>query len=508
MKKHYYGLFPLTLLFILINCTMQEETNFGIFTHSRDVGNLKHKGKTVYEPSTGKYFISASGTNMWHDTDEFHIVWTKVRGDFILYSNVAFQGEGVDDLRKAGLIIRKSLDTSSPYISAAYHGDGLVSMQYRLKDGGPTEEIRHSESFASILQLERTGNKILVQACRSGDPLAKTGVLEPYWLENEFYVGLFVCSHNADVVETAVFSNTRLTIPVGEGFIPYRDFAGSRVEILEVETGLRKVVYETHDNLEAPNWSPDGKYLILNGRGLLYRVYIDSGVKEQINTDFATSLNNDHGISPDGTQLVISHHVDDLPPDQNSIIFTLPIEGGTPVRVTEKGPSYWHGWSPDGRYLIYTAHRNGQWDIFRIPVDGGEEVQLTNSPGLDDGSEYSYDGKYIWFNSERTGSMEIWRMNADGSQPTQITNDEYQNWFPHPSPDDSQIVFLSYLPDVAPGDHPYYKHVMLRIMDTVTFEPRVIAHLYGGQGTINVPSWSPDGKKVAFVSNTLPDLPE
>jgi TolB protein len=503
MKKARKGLFPLIFCFILIQCTMQENTSHGIFSHSTDIGAAKHKGEASWDSITEQYTLSGSGTNMWNDTDEFHFVWKKVKGDIILYSMVEFLGAGVDDHRKAGLIIRKTLDPSSSYVSAAYHGDGLVSMQYRTEDGGPTDEIRNTDGFTNILQLERTGKTIKMLACRPGDPLAKTGEIEIHWPDDEYYVGLFVCSHNADVLERAVFSNTRLSIPVGEGFTPYRDFAGSRVEILDVETGLRKVVYETPDNLEAPNWSPDGSYLILNGRGLLYRVYIDTGVKEQINTDFATSLNNDHGISPDGTQLVISHHVDDLPPGQNSILFTLPIEGGTPTRVTDKGPSYWHGWSPDGKYLIYTGNRNSQWDIYRISVEGGEEVQLTNSPGLDDGSEYSYDGKHIWFNSVRTGSMEIWRMNADGSEPTQITNDEYQNWFPHPSPDDSQIIFLSYLPDVAPGDHPYYKHVMLRIMDSETFQPRVIAHLYGGQGTINVPSWSPDGRKVAFVSNSL-----
>jgi len=503
MKKTILIITMAVCCLTLIKCTMKQEPSRGTFSNSTDVGAVKHTGKTIYNPETEQYTISGSGTNMWHDSDEFHFAWTKIKGDFILYSMVEFMGEGVDDHRKAGLIIRKTLDPSSPYVSAAYHGDGLVSMQYRLQEGGHTEEIRNPESFTQILQLEKTGSSVSMQACPPGEPLTKTGEIDLDWLEDEFYIGLFVCSHNADVVETAVFSNTRLSIPVGEEFTPYRDFAGSRVEILDVETGLRKIVYETDDNLEAPNWSPDGKYLILNGRGLLYRVYIESGVKEQIDTDFATSNNNDHGISPDGTQLVISHHVDDLPPGQNSIIFTMPIEGGTPTRVTDKGPSYWHGWSPDGKYLIYTGHRNGQWDIYRIPVEGGEEVQLTNSPGLDDGSEYSYCGNYIWFNSERTGSMEIWRMNADGSEPTQITNDEYQNWFPHPSPDDSQIVFLSYMPDVAPGDHPYYKHVMLRIMDTVTYRPRVIAHLYGGQGTINVPSWSPDGKKVAFVSNSL-----
>jgi TolB protein len=339
-------------------------------------------------------------------------------------------------------------------------------------------------------------------ACKPGEPLRQTGVLELDWTEGGFYVGLFVCSHHADALETAAFRNTRLSIPAAKDFVPYRDFIGSRVEILDVTTGMRKLVYETPENLEAPNWTPDGKYLILNGRGRLYRLEIETGMIEEINTGFATSLNNDHGISPDGTRLVISHHVDDLPPGMNSIIFTLPLEGGEPRRVTPNGPSYWHGWSPDGRYLIYTANRNNQWDIYRIPVEGGEEIQLTNSPGLDDGSEYSADGQYIWFNSVRSGSMEIWRMQADGSEQTQITDDQFQNWFPHPSPNDSQIIFLSYLPDVEPADHPYYKHVMLRIMDTDSLKPRVVAHLYGGQGTINVPSWSPDGKKVAFVSNS------
>jgi Tol biopolymer transport system component len=129
-------------------------------------------------------------------------------------------------------------------------------------------------------------------------------------------------------------------------------------------------------------------------------------------------------------------------------------------------------------------------------------MRLTDAEGLDDGSQYSADGKFIWFNSARSGSMEIWRMKADGSDQVQFTSDKYQNWFPHESPDGKHIVFLSYPPDVRADDHPYYKHVMLRLMPSGGGTPTVLAHLYGGQGTINVPSWSPDSKKVAFVSNS------
>ena len=164
------------------------------------------------------------------------------------------------------------------------------------------------------------------------------------------------------------------------------------------------------------------------------------GGAELLDTGGQIHCNNDHGISPDGTQLAIS----DQTQDGKSRIYVLPIAGGTPRLVTPKAPSYWHGWSPDGKTLAYCAERNGEFDIYTIPVEGGEETRLTTAPGLDDGPDYSPDGKYIYFNSERTGRMQIWRMKPDGSEQEQITSDDYNNWFAHPSPDGRWIVFLSY----------------------------------------------------------------
>jgi TolB protein len=180
----------------------------------------------------------------------------------------------------------------------------------------------------------------------------------------------------------------------------------------------------------------------------------------------------------------------------------MPAKGGTPRRVTARSPSYLHGWSPDGKFLVYTGERGGEFDIYKISVGGGEEVRLTDAEGLDDGPEYSPDGRFIYFNSTRTGRMQLWRMRADGTGQEQLTDDEFNNWFPHPSPDGRWLVFLSFGQDVRPEEHPFYKHVYVRLMPAGGGRPRVLAYVYGGQGTINVPSWSPDGKRFAFVSNT------
>ena len=278
----------------------------------------------------------------------------------------------------------------------------------------------------------------------------------------------------------------------------------SSLEIFDLAENRRTVVYEEEDHFEAPNWSVDGAFLVFNSHGKLFRFDLDTKVKTQLNTGFADKMNNDHGISPDGKQLVISHH--DQPNVDyagshymNSRIYTLPISGGNPSPVTLNTPSFWHGWSPDGKTLAYTALRNDDFDIYTIDVTGGEEVRLTSEAGLDDGPDFSPDGRYIYYNSMKSGKMEIWRMDADGGNKLQITRDAYSNWFPHPSPDGNKVVFLSYLQDQG-SSHPPMKQVALRLLDLNDQSIRELASFTGGQGTINVPSWSPDGSQFAFVS--------
>lgn len=280
----------------------------------------------------------------------------------------------------------------------------------------------------------------------------------------------------------------------------------SRLEIYDLATGNRRVVRQDSVRFEAPNWTRDGKSLIINEKGLLYSVAVSDGKKTPINTGSATTCNNDHGLTPDGRTVIISANADNpgIPPRSN--VFTLPMSGGEPTRITAQGPSYWHGVSPNGKTLAFVGERavgpDGKldYDIYSIPIGGGTEKRLTTSPGLDDGPDYSPDGKYIYFNSYRTGTMHIWRMRADGSQPEQITTDAYSNWFPHPSPDGRWVLFISYLEDQKAA-HPADKSVMLRLMDVKKpGQFKELARFTGGQGTINVPGWSPDSKSFAFVS--------
>lgn len=495
--------FAFLILIIITGCTMNQSKSLGVFESASDVGPIQLAGGSYYDPATGHYRLKGAGDNMWFGKDAFHFLWKKTSGDFILDADVEWIGRGNHEHRKAGLSIRETLDSGSRHVSAEYHaGDGLMSMQYRMEPDSMTLEQSSRDRHLSVMRLEKRGNIIQMFACKPGDLLQQVGEIELPFDSTSFYLGLFVCSHDSNTVEEAIFKNVRLTVPAKPDFIPYQDYIGCRLEILDIESGSRKIIYESQTPFEAPNWSPDGSFLVVNSQGKLYRIPPEGGALTEIDTDFATSNNNDHGFSPDGKMLALSHHAQDRPAGRNSIIYTVPVEGGVPTQITENSPSYWHGWSPDGKTLIYTANRSDQWDLYSIPAKGGNEFQLTNNPGLDDGSEFSSDGTHIWFNSNRTGTMEIWRMNADGSDPVQITDDPSQNWFPHQSPDGKCLIYLAYPPEVDPWDHPYYKQVTLRLIRLKDMSSEVMAYLYGGQGTINVPSWSPDSRRVAFVSNS------
>jgi TolB protein len=486
------------LLFQIVSSYSQQE-KLGIFESQTAIGKVLHSGSVIYDPAEQTYTIEGSGTNMWFDQDEFHFVWKRLNRNFILRTEAQFIGKGIEAHRKLGWIVRSSLESNSRHINAVVHGDGLTSLQFRRTEGGITEEVKSSLNGADVIQLERKDDTYIMSVARFGDTLV-TEQVSDIALGDEVYAGLFVCSHNKDVIEKAVFRNVRIIIPAKEDFVPYRDYIGSNLEILDIQSGNRKIIYRSSESLQAPNWTKDGKALIYNSNGRLYRFDLASHTSKIIDTDFAINNNNDHVLSFDGKMLGISHH--SKKDEDKSIIYTVPVRGGKPRRITAKGPSYLHGWSPDNKFLIYTGERNGKFDIYKISAKGGKEIRLTNAKGLDDGSEFTSDGKYIYFNSNRTGTMQIWRMKPDGSGQEQITNDQFNNWFPHISPDGKWIVFLSFSKEVDPGDHPFYKKVCLRLMSVNGSDARIIAYVYGGQGTINVPSWSPNSKKVAFISNT------
>jgi TolB protein len=500
MKKNFYYSILLWSIIVAPLFAQQYNNSLGVFQSNSDVGNVKLPGKTVYDSEKQIYVLEGAGANIWYDQDEFQYAWKKIKGDFILTAQVEFLGEGIDPHRKLGWMVRQSLDASSPHVSAVIHGDGLTSLQYRTTLGENMSEKKLGIQSPNVVQLMRNGNIYTMSVARFGD-IFVSEQLAVCGIPDEAYVGIFVCSHNLDVREKALFRNVRIEIPAADTMVVYRDFLGSNLETLNVFSGERRILEQFPNSVQAPNWTPDDKYLIYNSEGLLYTYDLASGKIEQLNTGSATGNNNDHAVTFDGQYIGISSNHDPADKGQSAVYY-LPITGGEPMKVTQKTPSYFHGWSPDGKEMAFIGQRKGNFDVYKISREGGNEIRLTTAEGLDDGSEYTPDGSYIYFNSVRTGTMQIWRMKPDGSDQEQVTHDPLNNWFPHISPDGKWIVFITFGNDVDPSDHPFYKHVYLRMMPTSGGKPKVVAYLYGGQGTMNVPSWSPDSRKIAFVSNS------
>jgi hypothetical protein len=503
MKSPRAALSLLALIFVFGLRTRAE--NLGVFTDHADIGKVSKTGSVSF--TNNSYLISGGGENMWFTNDAFHFVWKKLSGDFSLSAAIDWIGSAGNAHRKACLLVRQSLEPGSPYVDVAVHGDGLVSLQFRESVEGMTREVQIGQRKYAQVGIERQGDAFFMTADASarkkpteagadnGANLQPTGAFIRIRLTDPVYVGLGVCAHDDKVLEKAEFS--RVSLQSTEPNAADKPILHSTLETVAIASKDRRAIYHTLDHIEAPNWSRDGTYFLFNTRGHIYRLPIAGGAPEPIDTGSANRCNNDHGLSPDGTLLAIS----DQSVGSKSLISILPTNGGTPRQITPVGPSYWHGWSPDGKTLAYCAQRDGEFDIYTVPTTGGEEVRLTTAKGLDDGPDYSPDGKFIYFNSERTGSMQIWRMLPDGTQQEPVTSDEFNNWFPHPSPDGKWLVFLSYNRSVV--GHPENQLVKLRIMPLAGGLIQDLARLFGGQGTINVSSWSPDSKQVAFVSYEL-----
>jgi len=414
-------------------------------------------------------------------------------------------------------MIRESTDEGAASINSCKHIDNLIVLQWRPYRGmfmrDPEDELFYAKRGGQTIQLQRTGKLITMKIAHPGEPYQLVGSHEMKEMKDTVLAGIYILSHDADAMAHAKVWNVRIDKPVFHPYTsnphvvnnPGNDILGSRLEILNLADGSRRVIHEGKGRFEAPNWMPDGKKLLFNEKGALYTIPITGGTPEKFNTGTVVNINNDHMISYDGKMLAISSRNENLP-GKSSAVYIMPLTGGEPRLITKETPSYLHGWHPNGNEVTIVAKRNGEkvYNLYKVSLADGKETALTaNKTTHVDGPEYSPDGKYIYYNANVSGTMQIWRMKPDGSAKEQLTFDQYHNWFPHISPDGNSMVFISFPEDIDPDAHPSYKEVMLRVMKlNAPCAPKVVAYLFGGQGSLNVTSWSPDGKYLAFVSNS------
>lgn len=475
--------------------------SIGVFDHHQDVGGPRLAGNAVYNPTDQSYTLSGAGVGT--TLEQFQFASKKIKGDFIVQATVRFVGAGSSPHRQLGIIARDTLDGMSRYAAASVHAGPLTALQYR-DTTGETAQLELSSFHPTDIQLARTGNKLTLSSAVFGESYKSVSHDIP--LAEELHVGLFVSSPEQGVIAQAVFSNVRVIIPAAPNFKPYSDYLGSHLEVMEVATGQRKILHSEPGSIQAPNWTPDDQLLYNSAAGVMYSYDLATGKIAELNTGKCRQNNNDHVLSFDGKMLALSNYAGD---PRRSVAFILPTKGSDePKQITspEAGHTFLHGWSPDGKKLVFTGGRKGETGNFRnlwsVDVDTKVETALTPPGTLDDGPEYTPDGKYIYFNSVRTGTMQIWRMGPDGSNPEQVTFDEYNDWFPHISPDGKWLLYIAFPVDMDPWSHPFYRQCYLRLLPTSGGVPKTVAYLYGGQGSINTPSWSPDSKRIAFVSNS------
>jgi hypothetical protein len=274
----------------------------------------------------------------------------------------------------------------------------------------------------------------------------------------------------------------------------------SRVTTIEIGGSSPKVVLDSPHRFAAPEWTPDGTSLIVNGGGTLWRLPALGGSPTPIAIARSGWIDINHSVSPDGKSLAFT----------SGALWKVASDGGEPVQVTANPGNYVHGWSPDGKGLMVSSNRGQGIDLFSISPESGEERRLTTSPRLDDAGQSSSDGRWLYFVSDRSGNREIWRIPASGEGPggskaERITSDDRQNASPRPSPDGKWLIYLSYPPRSpfnAIDRDVLIRRIPLPVDGPVKAPVKAedVVRIVGGHGTLGSRPFSPDGRRFVYSS--------
>jgi TolB protein len=464
----------------------------GVFEGTSDIGEVVHPGVAQYDAAKNTYSVTAAGENMWSTNDAFYFVWKKVSGDVELSADIRFPQEGGRAHRKAVLVLKQDLAADGVYADAALHGSGLTALQYRRTKGATTQDIELNVDMPQEARIVKRGDHITMFLSMHGEKPHQAGAAIKLHFDEPFYVGIGVCSHDKNVTETAVFSNVKLRKPAP--LVAKKAILFSALQTVQTEDNFRRsiVVRTERGRMGAANWTQDGQTLYFNRDGQVWKTDVLGAEQARVNVGRHLWCDDNHGLSPDNRFMAISCA---RVRGRATSVYVLPLAGGDLRQLTHEGTAEVHGWSPDGTMIAFAGTRNGHTDIYVLEVEGGKEMRLTFS-GMNDGPDFGPDGK-VYFNSNRSGTMQIWRMDADGTQAEQVTTDDAEDWFPHVSSDGKQMVYLSYAKGTQ--GHPADQDVALRIMNLRDGRVRVLVDLFGGEGTLNAPSWSPDNHHLVFT---------
>lgn len=460
----------------------------GIFEGRSDIGEVAIPGVAHFDAAASTYTVTAAGENMWTNRDGFYLLWKKVSGDVELTADIAFPRERGRAHRKAVLIIKQDLKADGIYADVAIHGSGLSALQYRRAQGVNTQDIELNIDFPKTARIVKRGDAISMYLSMHGEPLHQAGATVKLHLDGRFYVGIGLCSHDKDRTESAVFSHVELKKPAAAAG---RSQVFSSVQTIQTEDKFRRamMVRTVKGRIGSVNWSADGQTLYFNQDGRIEKMPVLGARPEHVVIAPRLWCDDNHGLSPDNSQLAVSCA---SAAGRAASLYAVPLAGGPARQLTHGGAAEFHGWSADGATIAFTRVRDGHADIYVVPAQGGEEKRLT-STGANDGPEFGPDGR-IYFTSDRSGTAQVWRMNADGTQAGQLTHDTGSDRFPHVAPNGRQLVYLNSAGPTKLGD------ATLRIMNLEDDQTRVLVDVYGGDGTLNAPSWSPDNHHFAFTA--------